>query len=77
MVLLGLARFSCGKNLAKRKYGEWLVFGRKRRYIADDLKEKRNMLCLKCLTTNGYKRILGVARENDSSIAEHTQVGGD
>ena len=44
---------------------EWFVLGRKARHIADDLKEKRNMLCLKCLTTNIYKRILGVAREDD------------
>jgi hypothetical protein len=54
-----------------------MVFGLNARHIADDLKEKRNMLCLKCLTTNDDKRIFGDARENDSSIVRQSQLPND
>jgi hypothetical protein len=51
-----------------------LVLRRNAGHIAGDLKEKRNILCCRRLTTKSYKRILGVARENDSSITGHSQV---
>jgi hypothetical protein len=47
-----------------RKSSEDARFGRKRRHFAFDLKNTRNILWLRPLTTECHERILGLAREN-------------